>query len=192
MACAPLGSAIPYHHGLIRTSSDHFRYTPVYIHSHSDNLQPSPGQLPVNSRSTPVYLRLIPGRHPDYDRMTSGYHLFISVLFRLNVPVFSGSFCPLPDLSFTSVHFWTSTSLFLHSAKLSSSGPFTSSLPPLDSSGGLAETTSGTIGPSGLSAITSSVLRSNSPEFSGSIRLRFPEPDTMDDNGHGSGELPTK
>ncbi|KAF8212551.1 hypothetical protein K438DRAFT_1958269 [Mycena galopus ATCC 62051] len=88
---------IPYHHGLIRTSSDHFRYTPVYIRSHSDNLRPSPGQPPVNSRSTPVYLRLNPGRHLDYDRMTSGYHPFISVLFRLNVPVFSGTLRLLSD-----------------------------------------------------------------------------------------------
>ncbi|KAF8185079.1 hypothetical protein K438DRAFT_1974278 [Mycena galopus ATCC 62051] len=88
---------IPYHHGLVRTSSDHFRYTPVYIRSHSDNLRPSPGQPPVNSRSTPVYLRLNPGRHPDYDRMTSGYHPFISVLFRLNVPVFSGTLRLLSD-----------------------------------------------------------------------------------------------
>ncbi|KAF8214117.1 hypothetical protein K438DRAFT_1956208 [Mycena galopus ATCC 62051] len=88
---------IPYHHGLIRTSSDHFRYTPVYICSHSDNLWPSPGQLPVNSRPTPVYLRLIPGRHPDYDRMTSGYHPFISIFFRLNVPVSSGTLQLLSD-----------------------------------------------------------------------------------------------
>ncbi|KAF8169821.1 hypothetical protein K438DRAFT_1982953 [Mycena galopus ATCC 62051] len=66
----------------------------IYICSHSDNLRQSPGQLPVNSRSTPVYLRLIPGRHLDYDRMTSGYHPFISVLFRLNVPVFSGTLRP--------------------------------------------------------------------------------------------------
>ncbi|KAF8143392.1 hypothetical protein K438DRAFT_1993910 [Mycena galopus ATCC 62051] len=68
---------------------------------------------------------------------------------------------------------------------------FTSSLPPLDSSGGFAETTSGTIVPSGLSAITSSVLRPNSPEFSGSFRLQFSVPDSTDDNGHSSGELPT-
>ncbi|KAF8139324.1 hypothetical protein K438DRAFT_1996122 [Mycena galopus ATCC 62051] len=81
---------IPYHHGLIRTSSDHLRHLPV-------NSWSTPGQLPVNSRSTLVYLGLIPGRHPDYNRMTSGYHLFISVLFRLNVPVFSGTFRPLSD-----------------------------------------------------------------------------------------------
>ncbi|KAF8162528.1 hypothetical protein K438DRAFT_1985166 [Mycena galopus ATCC 62051] len=73
---------------------------PVPPQTHPDLIRPpppSPGQLPVNSRSTPVYLRLIPGRHPDYDRMTSGYHLFISVLFRLNVPVFSGMLRPLSD-----------------------------------------------------------------------------------------------
>ncbi|KAF8209959.1 hypothetical protein K438DRAFT_1753567 [Mycena galopus ATCC 62051] len=55
----------------------------------------SPGQLPVNSRSMPVYLRLNPGRHPDYDQMTSGP--FISVLFQLNVPVFSETLRPLSD-----------------------------------------------------------------------------------------------
>ncbi|KAF8137808.1 hypothetical protein K438DRAFT_1996665 [Mycena galopus ATCC 62051] len=85
----------------------------------------------------------------------------------------------------------TSTSVFLHSANSSPSRPFTSLLPPLDSSGGFAETTSSTIGSSGLSAIMSSVLRSNSPKFSGSFRLWFPVPDTTDDNGHSSGKLPT-
>ncbi|KAF8125548.1 hypothetical protein K438DRAFT_2002039 [Mycena galopus ATCC 62051] len=90
-------TALPSRKVLIRISSDHFRYTPVYIHSHSNNLRPSPSQPLVNSRSTPVYLRLNPGRHPDYDWMTSGYHPFISVLFRLNVPVFSGTLRPLSD-----------------------------------------------------------------------------------------------
>ncbi|KAF8206229.1 hypothetical protein K438DRAFT_1963313 [Mycena galopus ATCC 62051] len=47
-----------------------------------------------NSRSTPVYLWLNPGQHPDHNRMTSGYHLFISVLFQLNIPVFSGTLRP--------------------------------------------------------------------------------------------------
>ncbi|KAF8182723.1 hypothetical protein K438DRAFT_1975363 [Mycena galopus ATCC 62051] len=51
----------------------------------------------VNSRPTPVYLRLNPRQHPGYDRMTSGYHPVISVLFWLNVPVFSGTLRPLSD-----------------------------------------------------------------------------------------------
>ncbi|KAF8175512.1 hypothetical protein K438DRAFT_2045458 [Mycena galopus ATCC 62051] len=72
------------------TTSGILRYTSVHILITS-------GQLPVNSRSTPVYLRLNPGRHPDYDQMTSGYHPFISVLFRLNIPVFSGTLRPLSD-----------------------------------------------------------------------------------------------
>ncbi|KAF8128772.1 hypothetical protein K438DRAFT_2000202 [Mycena galopus ATCC 62051] len=73
---------------------------PVPPRTHPDlirPLPPSPSQLPVNSRSTPVYLQLNPGRHPDYDRMTSGYHPFISVLFWLNVPVFSGMLQLLSD-----------------------------------------------------------------------------------------------
>ncbi|KAF8133550.1 hypothetical protein K438DRAFT_1998013 [Mycena galopus ATCC 62051] len=62
---------ILYHHGLIQTSSDHFRYTPVYLCSHSDNLRPSSGHLPV-SRSTPSLCRLTSGSIPDDIRTTTG------------------------------------------------------------------------------------------------------------------------
>ncbi|KAF8203474.1 hypothetical protein K438DRAFT_1964958 [Mycena galopus ATCC 62051] len=53
-------------------------YTPPCIVPHL--------QLPVYAGLPPAHS----GRHPDYDRMTSSYLPFTSVLLRLNVPVFSG------------------------------------------------------------------------------------------------------
>ncbi|KAF8157355.1 hypothetical protein K438DRAFT_1986673 [Mycena galopus ATCC 62051] len=45
---------IPYHHGLIQTSSDHFHY------------------LPVNSRSTPGLSQFTSGSSPDDIQTTTG------------------------------------------------------------------------------------------------------------------------
>ncbi|KAF8150347.1 hypothetical protein K438DRAFT_1988495 [Mycena galopus ATCC 62051] len=88
MATVPNTANAPYFNGKYLT--EFLTYTLVYSPITS-------GLLPANSQSTPVYLRPNPGRHPDHDRMTSSYHSFIFVLFRLNVPVFSGTLWLLSD-----------------------------------------------------------------------------------------------
>ncbi|KAF8197627.1 hypothetical protein K438DRAFT_1967174 [Mycena galopus ATCC 62051] len=65
---------IPYHHGLIRTSSIHFWYTPVYIRSPSDNSRSTPGQLPVYAGLPPAQPQTTSGLRPD-DFQLSSVHL---------------------------------------------------------------------------------------------------------------------